>query len=116
MAGIGLNVNQTVFRSDAPNPVSLATDHRHRIMTCQPLPESLSDLIDSRYGMIIQGRDDPLSRKIIRRYCTESGDMAPATGIAKGMFEGLIDRVKPDGMLCDTRKKRGDLRVRLQRG
>ncbi len=104
VAGIGLNVNQTVFRSDAPNPVSLAmitgTDHDLPAITGK-----LTDLIDSRYGMIIRGETAALE-KDYQEVLYRAGTWHHYRD-SSGRFEGLIDRVKPDGMLV-IRKRNGE--------
>jgi len=103
VAGIGLNVNQTLFRGDAPNPVSLATvtgtHHDLPLLTGQ-----LIKLIDLRYAMVSGGESAILQQEyhdqLYRRgewHCyLDKG----------GRFEGLIERVMPDGMLV-VRKKTG---------
>jgi BirA family biotin operon repressor/biotin-[acetyl-CoA-carboxylase] ligase len=101
VAGIGLNVNQTLFRSDAPNPVSLAlvtgTAHDLPLLTGK-----LLELIDRRYAMVSGGETGTLEK--------EYHDVLYRAGEwhlyrdAGGRFEGLIERVMPDGMLVVRRK------------
>jgi BirA family biotin operon repressor/biotin-[acetyl-CoA-carboxylase] ligase len=104
VAGIGLNVNQTVFRSDAPNPVSLASVTG----TAHDLPAitgKLTELIDSRYGMILRGETAALE-KDYQEVLYRAGTWHHYRD-SHGVFEGLIDRVKPDGMLV-MRKRNGE--------
>ena len=94
--GIGLNINQKIFVSDAPNPVSLS------LMTGLDynLEDSLSKLclkIDARYGQLCQGRfsqiDHDYTQILYRngiwsRYSDNKGD-----------FEGKILGVDSIGQL-----------------
>jgi BirA family transcriptional regulator, biotin operon repressor / biotin---[acetyl-CoA-carboxylase] ligase len=102
VAGIGLNVNQTLFTGGAPNPVSLAsvTGTGHDL---QAVTGKLISLLDSRYGMIMRGETAALARDYHEvlyrsgrwhRYTDEGGE-----------FEGMIEQVRPDGMLAVLRKE-----------
>jgi BirA family transcriptional regulator, biotin operon repressor / biotin---[acetyl-CoA-carboxylase] ligase len=96
IVGIGLNINQQLFLSDAPNPCSLfqITGKEY------DLKESLSDLclkIDSRYQQLRTGEfrkidedysDSLYLREIWAPYADESGD-----------FEGKLLGVDPTGQL-----------------
>jgi len=103
VAGIGLNVNQTIFRSDAPNPISLAivtgTGHDISLITGE-----LLKLIDRRYAMVIMGDTATLQREY-HDVLYRSGEWHLYRDNG-GRFEGLIERVMPDGMLV-VRKKNG---------
>jgi len=103
IAGIGLNVNQIVFRSGAPNPVSLCqvTGHEH------DLPTVINELIaslDRRYVMVIKGERTPLE--------TEYHDALYRAGEwhrysdNDGEFTGMIEKVMADGMIA-VRKRNG---------
>jgi len=96
IVGIGLNINQKIFMSDAPNPVSLSQmtglDYN--------LEESLSNLclkIDTRYGQLCKGRFSQIDhdytqilyrKGIWARYSDNNGD-----------FEGKILGVDSIGQL-----------------
>lgn len=94
--GIGLNINQQVFTSNAPNPVSL----RQITGEIYDLEESLSDLclkIDVRYHQLLNGQfrqiDDEYTEMLYQRGCwsqysDENGD-----------FEGQIIGVDQIGRL-----------------
>ena len=101
IVGIGLNINQQKFISDAPNPVSLSqiTGEMYG------LEEMLSDLcvkIDARYHQLRQGKiqqiDDDYSEMLYQRgiwssYSDENGD-----------FEGQILGVDQIGrLMIETR-------------
>jgi len=62
--GVGLNVNQTEFKSSAPNPVSL------KILTnqhydCEQLLSEISSGIDLYYGLLREGEDERIDQKFI---------------------------------------------------
>lgn len=102
VAGIGLNVNQTVFRSGAPNPVSLAsvTGTGHDL---QAVTGKLISLLDSRYGMIMRGETAALA-KCYHEVLYRSGEWHRYTD-GGGEFEGMIESVRADGMLTVLRKE-----------
>lgn len=103
VAGIGLNVNQTVFKSDAPNPVSLATvtGTGHDL---SDISGKLMKMIDRWYGMVIRGETATLENGY-QRVLYRSGEWHLYRDKG-GRFEGMIERVMPDGMLV-VRKKTG---------
>lgn len=93
--GPGINVNQPVFRSDAPNPVSLCQIVGHDV----PLSDVLSRflrLFDSYYAKLEQGEqvDTPYYNRLYRA----DGRFYPFTDAA-GPFEAKIEKVYPDGRL-----------------
>lgn len=96
VAGIGLNVNQVIFRSGAPNPVSLAhiTGSGHDLTD---VTGKLTGLLDSRYAMIIRGETAALA-KDYHDVLYRSGEWYRYTD-SEGEFEGMIERIRPDGML-----------------
>ena len=93
--GIGLNINQTDFRSDAPNPVSL----RQITGRETDLKEALDGLYNAilhRYSQIDQRQQlhhDYLSH--LFRY----GIPAPFHNETEGTFTAVIDDVEPSGYL-----------------
>lgn len=64
IAGLGLNVNQTVFRSDAPNPVSLSTITGHSLCL-----SSLKHAIVRRVCARLQAVADGDSAALHTDYC-----------------------------------------------
>jgi BirA family biotin operon repressor/biotin-[acetyl-CoA-carboxylase] ligase len=60
--GIGLNVNQTIFRSDAPNPVSLKMLTNQHYDSEAILSEILSE-IDRYYSMLRDGQEELIDRE-----------------------------------------------------
>jgi BirA family biotin operon repressor/biotin-[acetyl-CoA-carboxylase] ligase len=60
--GIGLNVNQTIFRSDAPNPVSLKMLTNQHYDSEEILSAILSE-IDRYYSMLRDGQEELIDRE-----------------------------------------------------
>ena len=96
IAGIGININQTEFASDAPNPVSLAslTGKQYDLNDC--LIQLASDL-DKRYKFLISGdfdliRLDYISRLYRYKHWSKFRDV-------NGLFRGRILDVSDTGKL-----------------
>jgi BirA family biotin operon repressor/biotin-[acetyl-CoA-carboxylase] ligase len=103
IAGIGLNVNQDKFLSNAPNPVSmkLVTGKVFDLTMC--LGEFLSDL-DRRYKHVISGNSDQIRNEYVSKLYRlnkwrEFRD-------SNGAFEGRIMNVTDTGKL-QLEKKSG---------
>jgi BirA family biotin operon repressor/biotin-[acetyl-CoA-carboxylase] ligase len=64
VAGIGLNVNQTVFRSDAPNPVSLQLlTNKH--YDCEEILTEVLSGINYYYDLLKTGEGDKINSEFI---------------------------------------------------
>jgi BirA family biotin operon repressor/biotin-[acetyl-CoA-carboxylase] ligase len=106
VAGIGLNINQTVFTGDASNPVSLCmlTGRSHDL---HRITSRLISLLDRRYTMITTGNTVQLEEEyhgaLFRR-----GEWYRYVD-ANGEFEGMIDSVGSDGILI-IRDRSGESR------
>lgn len=62
--GIGLNVNQTVFLSNAPNPVSLQTlTNQH--YDCEKLLIEVLSGIDGYYALLRQGEEEKIDQEFL---------------------------------------------------
>ena len=101
IAGIGLNVNQEIFVSDAPNPVSMKT----LTGECHDLDSTLHNLcqkLDQRYRQLVGGKIETIhsdyqkllyKRGIWAKYSAQEEE-----------FEGRIASVESDGrVLIETR-------------
>jgi BirA family transcriptional regulator, biotin operon repressor / biotin---[acetyl-CoA-carboxylase] ligase len=96
IVGIGINVNQEIFVSDAPNPVSLRnlTGESYDLIV---LLNDLCEKIDKRYNKLVHGElnfihadyQGLLYKKGIWAKYSANGDK----------FEGVIVEVDPDGKL-----------------
>jgi BirA family biotin operon repressor/biotin-[acetyl-CoA-carboxylase] ligase len=95
-AGIGLNINQETFSSDAPNPVSLKilTGNEYDINKCL---EVLSEQIVHFYNILKSGEshmlDNPYSRNLYRIF-----EEAGFESVGK-TFKGKIQGTDPYGRL-----------------
>lgn len=101
IVGIGLNVNQEVFESDAPNPVSLKnlTGISHAISEILPL---LCSCLDHRYRSLTTGALFPLQHDYVKRLY-RMGIWAKYRD-ENSNFEGMIIGVESDGkLLIETR-------------
>lgn len=103
VAGIGLNVNQTEFKSDAPNPVSMklisGVDY-----DLDAILAELSGCLDNRYEQLKAGEH----RKVKDEYLTNLYRYGEWTKFRdrKGSFEARIVSVQDDGkMIVEDRKK-----------
>ena len=96
IAGIGININQVMFISNAPNPVSLAilTGNQYDLREC--LGQLTSDL-DKRYKYLISGDSDRIKSDYISRlYRYNQWSRFRDT---EGIFEGRISDVSGTGRL-----------------
>ena len=94
--GIGLNVNQRNFRSDAPNPVSLSSILGHEV----PLREVLDAVLREfckYYAMVEEGRYDEVARLYNASLYRRDGFHTYRD--ANGLFTARISRVGLDGRL-----------------
>lgn len=99
--GVGININQTVFRSDAPNPVSLAQIIGHEV----DLDESLHTVcaLIEKYTAFSDFNEEAFA-ELHSRYLSVlyRNDGLPHTfALPDGEWvEATIAGVQPDGMLC----------------
>ena len=99
--GIGLNVNQAHFASDAPNPISLChilgqeTD-RETLLT------EICDTFAAHYHDMLTAPDSTLWRNTLHQHYTtllyRLGAPAPYRD-AQGTFNAILRHVEPDGRL-----------------
>ncbi len=94
--GTGLNLNQTVFLSDAPNPVSMLQITGNALQPESTLQRILASL-RNRLQQAEQGEGDVLHND----YCAA---LYRRTGIhsyrdAQGLFEARLHHIDPDGTL-----------------
>ena len=106
VAGVGLDVNQEVFVSDAPNPISLKnitgrefdrdailSDIVQRFISYMELPADKRPEMDRLY------RERLYRREGYHKFCDENG-----------IFEARIEGIRPDGCLT-LQTSTGELRV-----
>jgi len=92
IAGIGLNINQDKFLSDAPNPVSLKiiTGINFDLTTC--LNQLVSDL-DKRYKQLIAGEYEQIKEDYVSQLfrLNELHNYSDKNGIFKGKIKSVTD-------------------------
>lgn len=107
--GIGINVNQRVFLSDAPNPISLANVLGHEV----PTSEILDGIVDEILTMcdLLPEKADEIHREFLSKLYRRDGFHEYQSTIRSTSADGLsvleegehfqarIVNVHPDGML-----------------
>lgn len=91
--GIGLNVNQTLFVSDAPNPTSIALESGQQ----QSREEVLQTLL-TNFSQLLDNWDEDKIRKAYRQQLYWHEGSHPFRD-QNGQFEASIIRVEDDGHL-----------------
>ena len=104
--GVGININQTLFVSDAPNPVSLCQIIGHEV-DLEQLLSALLDSFCSYYQMIEQGQYDAISGLYHLALYRAHGFYRFRD--AQGEFEGSIIEVEDTGRMI-MRDKQGMIR------
>ena len=97
IVGIGLNVNQEAFISDAPNPVSMFNIFDKKFDLTAELPKLLQQ-IDLWYQMLADGWDDKINEAYLERLYRrgEPHEFVTPDG---ARFVGTIETVEPNGRL-----------------
>jgi BirA family transcriptional regulator, biotin operon repressor / biotin---[acetyl-CoA-carboxylase] ligase len=106
IAGIGINVNQQFFLSDAPNPVSLKMITGENSDLTLLLKE-VCKAIDLRYNELKKGNRESLTmdyKNSLYRYCRWHSFTDD-----EGDFTGMIEDVTESGLLV-VRKKDGSIK------
>jgi BirA family biotin operon repressor/biotin-[acetyl-CoA-carboxylase] ligase len=96
IAGIGLNLNQKLFRSDAPNPVSLGMITGKYYDTGDCLRKLASD-IDRRYKQLLNEKRGEIDSEYLKNLY-RFGEWSNYRD-ASGLFEGRIISVNSGGRL-----------------
>lgn len=96
VTGIGLNVNQRVFRSDAPNPVSMFQLSGHEF----PLDQTLGLIRDAILAMIAECDFNAIHRRFLAALWRNDGAIHPFALPDGSRFSAAIDNVTPEGMLA----------------
>lgn len=97
--GIGLNVNQVKFVSDAPNPISVAM-LIGKDLNLEEAMNSLFSHINGRYEMLRSSRFEELKESYLSKLYRYR-EFCPYRIVGSGEVKSLrIDDVKMDGTLC----------------
>ncbi len=98
IVGIGLNINQTEFSADLPNPVSMA-QIAHRCFDREKVLGELSERLMRRYAQLRDGEQDALQQDYHSRLYRL--DQEHCYALPDGSrFRGTIRGVEPTGALC----------------
>lgn len=104
--GVGLNVNQAHFISDAPNPISLChiTGGEHQL---EPLLHDIGATIERRLDPLMKGDDNEAAlaeqhRQYLSRLYRHDGKPHPFALPDSTLFDAVITDVRPDGCLLLT--------------
>jgi BirA family biotin operon repressor/biotin-[acetyl-CoA-carboxylase] ligase len=96
IAGIGLNINQTKFFSDAPNPVSLSmvTGKKYDLVTCLG---QLTSFLDKRYDQLVKGNNSQIKEEYISKLY--KSNVWSGFRDKNGSFSGRIKSVSDIGRI-----------------
>lgn len=97
VVGIGLNVNQTHFGSDVPNPTSLALVLNQR-MDIEVVAAGLFECLERRYLQLKSGQRTALKADY-EQHLYRQGQMARYSRPDGWVFEGAIQGVTEEGRL-----------------
>ncbi|MBR4389612.1 MAG: biotin--[Prevotella sp.] len=103
--GVGINVNQRSFHSDAPNPVSLWQILGHKV-DISVLLSQIVDCLANRLQQVHEGRYDEVQNAYHAALFRREGWHLFRD--ARDMFRAHIVEVRPDGhlLLCDEEGKK----------
>ena len=95
--GVGLNVNETMFPAELPNPVSLAvlTRHQHEI---ESVVIELCNHLEHRYLQLKQGKTESLRQEFIARQYRRG--VWALFSDSNGTFRARFKDITPEGRLC----------------
>ena len=94
--GIGLNVNQRVFRGGAPNPVSLG-QIKNADFDCEEILSRFLEIFYSRYMQLLQGEEESIQSDYCYSLYRKEGCFPYHDDF--GNFNATILRIEPDGHL-----------------
>lgn len=101
LTGVGININQESFKSDAPNPISLKQITGQTINRCEVL-EHIIDNFSKRYDMIVNGQSSTLHKEYMQHLYRGKG-LYPYKDI-NGTFNAQIEHISPIGTLSLKRE------------
>lgn len=96
IAGVGVNINQSVFLSDAPNPASLI-HFINKELNCSELLLVLCECIDKWYTVLRQGNVDTINESY--HYSLYQQGIVSGYRDKDGEYNGVIEGVNAIGQL-----------------
>lgn len=102
VAGVGLNVNQTIFHSSAPNPVSMAQLSGRSDFPLDEVLAEVTDAILHRIGLIMRSEreQEKIHAGFMRSMWRNDGEMHRFMLPDTSRFAAVVHGVDPDGMLA----------------
>lgn len=109
ISGTGVNLNQKIFRSGAPNPVSLSqiTGKEYDIET---VLYKIMDYVNGYYGMFCNGESETIRKKYFDAIYRKDGFHTYKDD--NGTFEAMIEEIEKDGRFI-LKDKEGNVRKYL---
>ena len=109
ISGTGVNLNQKIFRSGAPNPVSLSqiTGNEYDIET---VLYKIMDYVNGYYGMFCNGESETIRKKYFDAIYRKDGFHTYKDD--NGTFEAMIEEIEKDGRFI-LKDKEGNVRKYL---
>ena len=109
ISGTGVNLNQKIFRSGAPNPVSLSqiTGKEYDIET---VLYKIMDYVNGYYGMFCNGESETIRKKYFDAIYRKDGFHTYKDD--NGTFEAMIEDIEKDGRFI-LKDKEGNVRKYL---
>lgn len=109
ISGTGVNLNQKIFRSGAPNPVSLSqiTGEEYDIET---VLYKIMDYVNGYYGMFCNGESETIRKKYFDAIYRKDGFHTYKDD--NGTFEAMIEDIEKDGRFI-LKDKEGNVRKYL---
>ncbi len=95
--GIGLNVNQTEFHGDAPNPVSLA-QILHHTLSVEDVEMRVIDEFEREMALLEKGKEEDIIKRYHQRLYRKEGWHRYRD--ERCAFMATISHVENDGHLC----------------
>lgn len=97
IVGLGININQTEFPDDIPNPISLKeiTGVEHSI---EEVLSELLQITQEEYRAIKKGKKTDLHERYLKHMYRRDGNFYPYES-AEGQFKARIRTVQPNGLI-----------------
>ena len=96
IAGVGINVNQIIFLSDAPNPISMAAIEGHTF-DCDTLIDEIAKELSVWFQYITTENHEPIRKEYEKHLYRSSGTYKYSD--KNGEFEAILEDILPNGHL-----------------
>lgn len=109
ISGTGVNLNQKIFRSGAPNPVSLS-QITGKVYDIETVLYKIMDYVNGYYGMFCNGESETIRKKYFDAIYRKDGFHTYKDD--NGTFEAMIEEIEKDGRFI-LKDKEGNVRKYL---